>query len=163
MIKPQITKFPLEGNMRPLLELIDKELNGKALVTSVVTCSAYGQIVSKGRSSSAVIGLSASVPPIAGIPVNATAGAEVSWLHNATAGTWKVGSEKGCTYMPIFELSGLKRWWRKWCDDPVTQRDSDELIPSHGPFLPYLPPWEPLDDEGEEIKEDKASRSPYFI
>ena len=109
MIKPRTTKFPLGGNLRPLLEHVEKELNGRALVTQVVTCPAYGQIVSKGHKSSAAIGLSAAAPPIPGIPVTTSVGADVSWLHSSTAGTWKVGSQMGCTYTPIFELSSLKK------------------------------------------------------
>jgi len=153
MLKPAITKFPKEGNLKPLLELIQQDLEGKALVTSVTTCPAYGFIVSRGRDESATIGL-ASSSPLPSLPISVGAGVELTWSHSSTAGTWKTGSEKGCTYTPVIELSVLKKWWSS-NHDPATHRLPLGLAPSDSPFQTLLPPWAPLDDDGEETVEDE--------
>jgi hypothetical protein len=90
-------------------------------------------------------------------------GTEFSWIHSSTAGVWKVGSHPGCTYTPLLELSALKRWWRDWSHDPVTQRNSQELINADTPFTSFLPPWGPLDEDGEEIPKPEVSLFRSFI
>jgi hypothetical protein len=169
------------GNLRPVLKILDERLKGKVLITETVTCDAYALIVSRGKDQSATIGVAAShrnspSPSITVAPgaesattgassattgttaassttTSAGAGTEFSWIHSSTSGVWKVGSEPGYTYIPLLELSVLKQRWRDWSDDPVTQRHSQDLINADTVFVPYLPPWDPLDDNGEEIPE----------
>jgi hypothetical protein len=191
MIKPVLKKFDRNGNLRPLLELMDKELRGKILVTETVTCDAYALIVSRGRDQSASISTVAShrtiatpspSPPSAakdGVAQNATVpassvqvrmGATLSWDHSSTAGVWKVGSEPGCTYMPLLELSMLRSWWRNWSNDPVTKRTFDGIVYQElplkdpdNPFASFLPPWGPLDENGEEVPKPEASFSNLLL
>jgi hypothetical protein len=172
MVNPVLRRFPRNGNLKPVLEIVNEELNGKVLVTEAVTCEAYALIVSCGRDQSATIGIVASHQPPTSPPLPVEAGAtpsavevgtEFSWIHSSTAGVWKVGSHPGSTYTPLLELSMLKRWWRDWSHDPVTQRNSHELTHSDTPFASFLPPWGPLDEDGEEIPMPEVSLFRSFM
>ena len=145
MINPVLKRFPRNGNLKPLLKIVEGQLQGTVLVTETVTCPAYAQIVSRGRGQSATIGVSVSLPTLS---PNFSTGAKISWSWRSTARPWTVGSEPGCTYMPLMELSMLKKWWRLWSNEPTTQRTSVGLEDMDTPFVPYLPPWGLLDDEG---------------
>jgi len=59
--------------------------------------------------------------------------------------------------MPLMELSMLKKWWRLWSNEPTTQRTSVGLEDMDTPFVPYLPPWGLLDDEGEEVADQVST------
>jgi hypothetical protein len=159
MIKPVIRRFPRNGNLKPLLKIIDEELPGKVLVTETVTCPAYAQIMSRGRDQSASIGLTGLVQTS---PSNSSSAATagLSWVRQSTTGSWKAGSEPGCTYTPLLELSVLKRWWRQWSGEPMTSRSGTKpggLI--EDPFASYPPPWAPLDEDGEEVEDEEVSLS----
>jgi len=155
MLNPAIRKFPKEGDLKPLLKVVNEELKGKVLVTSAITCDAYGFIIGHGSNEYASLGLAGGTT--AALPVSGGAGAQFSWIYSSTVGVWKVGSPEGQTYHPIFELSVLKRGWEFWNDNkPVTYRDGvDGPVPSDSPFQAYAPPWGSLDEEGEEIDDEE--------
>jgi hypothetical protein len=171
MVKPVLKKFPMDGNFEPVLEILNKALKGRALVTETVKCDAYALIVSCGRDQSATIDLVASHRPPTS-PLSGEAGASeatvgvgtgLSWIHSSTAGTWKVGSQPESTYTPLLELSMLKQGWRDWLQGSVTQRDSQELIDTDTPFASFRPPWNLLDEDGEEIPDPEVSLFRSFI
>jgi hypothetical protein len=157
MIKPVMTKFPRDGNLKPLLRLIEEELDGKVLVTSIINCPAYGFVVNRGKNQSVTISLSLAAPPFAPVPITAGGGGEISLVNQSTSGSWKVGSTVGCTYTPLFELSILKRWWGLSGNQPTTKRNQLTVFnpkDDEEPFSPYMAPWGVLDDDGEEVTEE---------
>jgi len=80
------------------------------------------------------------------------AGASMSgtWHHYSTSGVWRSGGQEGgLTFHPLYTLKTPKP--KGWLERMLNRRGDLEQEPSEDTFITYQPPWDVLDDDGNEI------------
>jgi len=150
MIKPDITQLRQDAQLRRLVGL-KPDMDGKVLVTEVTSCPAYALILSEGIESEAVIGLQASAAAPEISTSNFGGGMEAKWtVSNSSSGQWRYGSSDGLepnVFYPLFTLRSLSGQPLA----PPIRFDNPNPREDEGLNL-FVPPWEQLDEDGEEIE-----------
>ncbi|KAF8908530.1 hypothetical protein CPB84DRAFT_1959176 [Gymnopilus junonius] len=133
------------GKLRRLLAA--KELQkGYVIVSEVHRCSSYARFLSSSAGATVALGLSAQ-PPMADV---GSAKVDAKWVHSSSAGNFKarVNKEGKRVFYPLFRLVALK-------ESSVSTGLRGEL--DEDPPLPDVePPWDPVEDGGEEQHQAKA-------
>lgn len=135
-----------------------RKLQGKAIVTEALRCPAYAMLLTnKGVGGKASLtlhtGLAEAGAALAG-------GGMLGWKHSSESGFWrtavgyrKVLEDKDAVFTPLFKLKKVSRSWRTRYRGPPTPRTISEEPVSED----YLPPWQELDEDGEEILAEDTS------
>ncbi|KAJ1303236.1 hypothetical protein OPQ81_011434 [Rhizoctonia solani] len=149
------------GVIFPKLKTLPK-LNGKALVTETLHCPAYALLLTeKGQGGKASLTLHAGLHQM---PTGTTAGANMGWNHNTESGFWRTAcgyrtalDEEDAVFTPLYRLERLSWGWRtRYRGGPASGSTPEEPVRED-----YPPPWEELDEDGEEVPED-SPMSPEF-
>ncbi|KAF9463819.1 hypothetical protein BDZ94DRAFT_1258086 [Collybia nuda] len=130
-----------------LKRLFEKpELNGKSLVTEVVTCPAYALYLSGSDRASVSLALIAGIP---GVVPGATVGGEVgmSWWSQHASGVFREACDPSGSYCytPLYTLKKKRGWFRG--DAPQPGPEGESL------WVDVPTPWGGLNEEGEEGEE----------
>ncbi|TFY79557.1 hypothetical protein EWM64_g4456 [Hericium alpestre] len=129
-----------------LLPKLTDTLKDRALVTSVFECGMFALLLTQKAEqlSDAAVGL--NLLEKVGIGLNGT------WNHYTSSGVWRCGGEEGKSiFYPLYSLRQPKvqkpRWKRL-----LGLRGSPEVqYEDEDDFEAYQPPWNVLDDDGNEI------------
>ncbi|KAG2151071.1 uncharacterized protein EDB93DRAFT_1249563 [Suillus bovinus] len=136
MYKPKYISLPNNDRLIDLLKNRPDVLKGKYIVTEVMRCDAYMMYMSTNKAESFSVTLNTTGPSASAF----------TWCAETTYGLYREGSNPTTNYMPLYRLKKprSKFWWL------VGQR-GDEIIDDSIPKWEDVdPPWDPLDDEGEE-------------
>lgn len=144
MYKPRYIYLPKDERVIKLLKSRPDVLKGKYIVTEVITCAAYVMYMSDQKAENFSITLQASGP--VGPAVNAGGAAGFTWSSVNTCGLYREGCDSTTKYMPLYRLKKprSKFWWL------LGQRGDDQKEDPIDKWDDVDPPWDPLDDEGEE-------------
>ncbi|KAL5632713.1 hypothetical protein ACGC1H_005610 [Rhizoctonia solani] len=147
--------FPRLRNLR--------KLEGKAIVTEALHCPAYALLLTeKGKGGKASLSLHTG---LSDIPAAAGVGAGAGWKFTTESGFWRTACGYRATldgndavYTPLYRLEKVPRVWR------VGHRGgSTASTPMEEPVREiYNPPWDELDEDGEEIPPADSPMSPDF-
>lgn len=142
MYQSQITKVPSE-----LLDTLKESgwAIGKHIVEHVHTCPAYAIYISDMSKETVSIALRSDRPESAG-PTG------LSWVTSGATGLFRgeISADKN-KYVPLYQLTEIRPRAGKRRERPDPEND-DKLVYWHVDI-----PWDFLDDEGEEIPEDKLN------
>ncbi|KAG1775610.1 hypothetical protein EV702DRAFT_422190 [Suillus placidus] len=144
MYKPRYISLPKDERIIRLLKSRPDILKGKYVVTEVISCAAYVMYMSDQKAERFSVTLKAT-GPIAPA-VNAGGAAGFTWSAETVCGLYREGSVSTAKYMPLYRLKNprSKFWW------PFGQRGDEPNDDAIDKWEDVDPPWDPLDDNGEE-------------
>ncbi|KAG1804342.1 hypothetical protein EV424DRAFT_1432490 [Suillus variegatus] len=129
---------------------VDFEFEGRKraaamyIVTEVICCPAYMMYMSTNRAERFSVMLQATEPPASA--ANAGRTADFTWSSETTYGIYREGSSMTTKYMPLYRLKKPRsKFWLPW-----SQRGDEKIDDSIEMWDDVDPPWDPLDEEGEE-------------
>ncbi|KAG1736964.1 hypothetical protein EDB19DRAFT_1909972 [Suillus lakei] len=122
-------------------------LKGKYIVTEVISCAAYMMHM-----------YNQTAGPITPT-VNAGGAASYTWSSEATYVLSHEGCDPTAKYMPLYRL---KKPRPKFWELPFGHRGNEISNNMINRWEDVDPPWNPLDDEGEEYEIYDAVRSQFF-
>ncbi|KDN41726.1 hypothetical protein RSAG8_07257, partial [Rhizoctonia solani AG-8 WAC10335] len=149
------------GTVFPRLRSLRK-LEGKAVVTEALHCPAYAMLLTeKGIGGKASLTLHTGLSE-AGV-VLATGGT-AGWHYNSESGLWRTAcgyrktleehrnsgtlEEHDAVFTPLYRLKKVSRGWRRYRTRGALE---PELALEEPVSEDYFPPWEELNEDGEEI------------
>ncbi|KAH7889177.1 hypothetical protein F5I97DRAFT_1842266 [Phlebopus sp. FC_14] len=139
--------IPPNGILEKLSKLA--HLKGKCLVTSVFSCSAYTMCLSDKSGNKVSLALTGTVPIALAAGMAAGGNVALGWQvkGNSTYIRSGVAVEPEKRFIPLYSLRRSVSWLsgRLMRDSPVEDPEGDEW------WSPLEAPWEPLDEEGQEI------------
>ncbi|KAL5632714.1 hypothetical protein ACGC1H_005611 [Rhizoctonia solani] len=136
------------GTIFPKLRTLRK-LVGKAVVTEVLQCPAYAMLLTdKGVGGKASLSLHTGLSEAGAVLAT---GGSAKWQYNSESGLWRTAcgyrrtlEEPDAIFTPLYRLKKISRGWPRYrgvsvpgLEEPVSED--------------YSPPWEELDEDGEEI------------
>ncbi|KAF8573970.1 hypothetical protein K439DRAFT_1642559 [Ramaria rubella] len=142
MARPRIDSIPFSA----LSKLNDHpSLKGKSLVTAVFACLAYSIYLSNGKKDVISLALLGQLP-VPGAPV-VTADGETgaSWWKQEASGVFRHACDKkgSYCYTPLYHLKEIG----------ALRRDGRGVsLPIICSWVDSITPWNPLDDDGEEVE-----------
>jgi len=137
MYKPRYISLPKDERIIELFKSRPDDLKGKYIVTEVICCPAYMMYMSTNRAEKFSVTLPATEPP-------ASTGFTCS--SETTYGLYREGSNMTAKYMPLYRLKKPRD--KFWLD--LSQRGDEKIDDSIEKWYDVDPPWDLLDDEGEE-------------
>ncbi|KAG1852135.1 hypothetical protein DFJ58DRAFT_791687 [Suillus subalutaceus] len=144
MYKPRYISLPKDERIILLLKSRPDVLKGKYVVTEVISCAAYMMYMSSQKAENFSVTLQAT-GPIAPA-VNAGGAAGFTWSAETICGLYREGSNSTAKYMPLYRLKKPRhKFWL-----PLSQRGNEKIDDGIDKWEDVDPPWDPLDDEGEE-------------
>ncbi|KAG2117713.1 hypothetical protein DEU56DRAFT_158169 [Suillus clintonianus] len=145
MHKPRHSCLPHDERIIRLLKAMPDILKGKYIVTEVVSCQAYMMHLSEQKVDNFSVTLQATGPvtPL----VSAGGGAGFTWSSEAAYGLSRQGSDSTAKYVPLYRLKKPRAKFWEWPFGHRGNEKSDDVIDR---WEDVDPPWDPLDDEGEE-------------
>jgi len=144
MYKPRYISLPKDERIIELLKCRPEKLKGKYIVTEVICCPAYMMYMSTNRAERFSVTLQATEPPASA--ANAGRTADFTWSSETTYGIYREGSSMTTKYMPLYRLKKPRsKFWLPW-----SQRGDEKIDDSIEMWDDVDPPWDPLDEEGEE-------------
>lgn len=147
MHKPKYSSLPNDERITRLLKSMPHILKGKYIVTEVISCAAYMMHLSDQRAEKFSVTLKA-VGPVAPL-VNAGGAASFTWSSEAAYGLSRQGCDPASQYMPLYRLKKPRTKFWEWLGAGRGDEKSDDAIDR---WEDVDPPWNPLDDEGEEYE-----------
>ncbi|KAJ1303237.1 hypothetical protein OPQ81_011435 [Rhizoctonia solani] len=145
------------GMIFPKLRSLRK-LEGKAIITEALHCFAYALFLTeKGKGGKASLALFVGASE-AGSEVSG--GASVGWKYTSESGVWRTACALDGTdalYTPLYRIKKISRSW-----PPGRYRGGStggplpiaRSAPTDEPWSEtYFPPWEKLDEDGDEVLE----------
>ncbi|KAG1724855.1 hypothetical protein EDB19DRAFT_1915332 [Suillus lakei] len=147
MHKPRYSSLPHDERIIRLLKSMPDILRGKYIVTEVISCAAYMMHMSDQKAENFSVTLTATGPvtPV----VNAGGAAGFTWSSEAAYGLSRQGCDLAAKYMPLYRLKKPRAKFWEW---PFGHRGNEKNDDAINRWDDVDPPWEPLDDEGEEDK-----------
>ncbi|KAG1732678.1 uncharacterized protein EDB91DRAFT_1251721 [Suillus paluster] len=145
MHKPRYSTLPNDERIIKLLKSLPDIVKGKYIVTEVISCAAYMMHLSDKKAEKFSVTLKANAPVAPAVTAGGTA--SFTWVSEASYGMSRQGSDPAARYMPLYRLKKPRSKFWVW---PLTHRgdeNDDDPIERWGDVDP---PWDPLDDEGEE-------------
>ncbi|KAG1852136.1 hypothetical protein DFJ58DRAFT_791694 [Suillus subalutaceus] len=145
MYKPRYISLPNNERIILLLKSRPDVLKGKYVVTEVISCAAYMMYMSsQSKAENFTVTLKATGPVVPA--VNAGGAAGFTWSAETICGLYREGSNSTLKYMPLYRLKKPRHkfWW------PFGQRGDEKIDDAIDRWEDVDPPWDPLDDEGEE-------------
>ncbi|KAG1807101.1 uncharacterized protein BJ212DRAFT_1387950 [Suillus subaureus] len=156
MYKPRYISLPKDERIVELLKSRPDVLKGKCVVTEVISCAAYMMYMSKQTAENFSVTLKATGPVTPA--VNAGGAASFTWSSETFCGLYREGSDSTTKYMPLYRLKKPRhRFWLL-----PSQRGDEQTDDAIDRWEDVDPPWDPLDDEGEEDEIYDAVRSRFF-
>ncbi|CAE7055985.1 unnamed protein product [Rhizoctonia solani] len=144
------------GYVFPKLRTV-KKFRGKAIVTEALHCPAYALLLTeKGKGGNASLSLHTGLSEI-----QAGVGTNVGWKSTSESGFWRTAcgyrattDGKDATYTPLYRLEKVPgTYWRpRYRGAPVEEPLRED----------YNPPWDELDEDGDEIALEDSPLSPDF-
>ncbi|CAE6438617.1 unnamed protein product [Rhizoctonia solani] len=141
-----------------------RKLEGKAIVTEALHCPAYALLLTeKGKGGKASLTLHTG---LSDIPVSAGVGAKAGWKFTTESGFWRAACGYGATldgsdavYTPLYKLEKVSKGWRVGYrgGTAASSAPMEELVRED-----YNPPWDDLDEDGDEIPPADSPTSPDF-
>ncbi|KAF8126282.1 hypothetical protein EV363DRAFT_1348183 [Boletus edulis] len=145
LYKPQLSCLPRDEQLVRLLRKFHDALNGKYIVTEVISCPAYVMVMSTQENQNFYTSLDANVPVPSGIPVGGAA--KACWTASAVHGIWRSGHHTLPIYCPLYKLKQPPPSLWQVISGRRNDTTQSSLIEN---WEDASPPWDPLDDEGEE-------------
>ncbi|KAG8733256.1 hypothetical protein FRC11_007596 [Ceratobasidium sp. 423] len=144
------------GIVFPILRTL-RRLEGKAIVTEALHCPAYALFMSeKGKGGKASLALYTGALDVGTV---VSGGASVGWKYTSESGIWRADcalSGTDAAYTPLYKVKKISRGW--WLARP---RGGSIPEPAPTPEEPgsevYSPPWEELDEDGDEIPQPRVA------
>ncbi|CAE6470960.1 unnamed protein product [Rhizoctonia solani] len=138
-----------------------RKLDGKAIVTEALHCPAYALLLTdKGKGGKASISLYTGISEAGAA---AGAGAKAGWHYTSDSGFWRtacgyrMADGQDAVYTPLYRLERVsKGWLGRYRGAPPSGSPPEEPVREV-----YPPPWDELDEDGEEVEEDSLM-SPEF-
>ncbi|KAG1804341.1 hypothetical protein EV424DRAFT_1647481 [Suillus variegatus] len=144
MYKPRYISLPEDERIIELLKCRPEKLKGKYIVTEVICCPAYMMYMSTNRAERFSVMLQAIGPNTPTDNAGGTAG--FTWSSETTYGIYREGSNITTKYIPLYRLKKPRsKFWLPW-----SQRGDEKIDDSIEKWDDVDPPWDPLDEEGEE-------------
>jgi hypothetical protein len=148
MYQPIVTAIKNSGNIEKLYK--DGVLSkNQAVVTRVFACPSYALLLGGEQEGNAMLGFRAKSPPIGepGVEVSS----KVGWVGKTSSGEWQWGhdADKRDVYFPLCELVGIHRRVGVQLVRDLSMPKDDESYK----LIPYLPPWDLLDEDGIDDEE----------
>ncbi|KAG0706266.1 hypothetical protein DFH29DRAFT_798731 [Suillus ampliporus] len=145
MHKPRYSNLPNDERVIRLLKSLPDIVKGKYIVTEVISCAAYMMHLSDKKAENFSITLKTNAP----VAPAATAGGSVGfvWSSEATHGLSRQGGDPTTRYMPLYRLKKPRSKFWVW---PIGHRGDEKNDDPIERWEDVEPPWDPLDDEGEE-------------
>ncbi|CAE6442153.1 unnamed protein product [Rhizoctonia solani] len=152
------------GVVFPKLRALRK-LDGKAIVTEALHCPAYALLLTeKGKGGKASLSLHTGLSEVEAM---AGVGSKVGWKHTSESGFWRTAYGYNTTtdgsnadYTPLYRLEKVSRGWlplyRGGSGSGSTPTVEEPVRED------YNPPWEDLDEDGDEIPLEESPTSPDF-
>ncbi|KAG1856752.1 hypothetical protein F4604DRAFT_1590256 [Suillus subluteus] len=157
MYKPRYISLPKDECIILLLKDRPDVLKGKYVVTKVISCAAYMMYMSDQKAENFSVTLQATGPVAPA--VNAGGAAGFTWSAETFCGLYCEGSNSTAKYMPLYRLKKPRhKFWL-----PLNQRGNEKIDDGIDKWEDVDPPWDPLDDEGEEDEIYDAVRSQVFF
>ncbi|KAG1783391.1 hypothetical protein EV702DRAFT_959471 [Suillus placidus] len=143
--KPTYSSLPNDERITMLLKSMPDILKGKYIVTEVISCAAYMMHLSYQKAEKFSVTLQALGPVTPFI--NAGGSASFSWSSEAAHGLYRQGCDPAVKYMPLYRL---KKPRPKFWELPFGHRGDEKSDDAIDRWEDVDPPWNPLDEEGEE-------------
>jgi len=144
MYKPRYITLPKDERITKLLKSKHNVFEGKYVVTEVICCAAYVMYMSSNIPETFSVSLQATGPIVP--VVNAGGAASFTWSSEISHGTYREGSESTAKYMPLYRLKKPRpSFWRL-----LGERGEEQIDHSIEKWEDVDPPWNTLDEEGEE-------------
>ncbi|KAG1733708.1 hypothetical protein EDB19DRAFT_1207901 [Suillus lakei] len=147
MHKPRYSSLPNDERIIRLLKSMPDIIKGKYIITEVISCAAYMMHLSDKKAESFSVTLKATAP----VAPAATARGAVDfvWSSEATQGISRQGSDPTAGYMPLYRLKMPRsKFWLR----PFGYHGNEQSYDAIDRWEDIDPPWNPLDDEGEEVE-----------
>ncbi|KIJ34777.1 hypothetical protein M422DRAFT_263133 [Sphaerobolus stellatus SS14] len=142
MYKPRLKRIPPGELLGKLAQI--PELKSRHLVTGVYYCPAYALSLSSTRGENISVALTGAVP--ASIPgLTAGGGVSMNWISNKQTGLLRSGAGKDHSFTPLYDLRQIIPVQSLHRSDSSPERKGDDL------WAPAGLPWDPLDEDGEEV------------
>ncbi|KAG1726138.1 hypothetical protein EDB19DRAFT_2043071 [Suillus lakei] len=142
MHKPTYSSLPNDERIVRLVKSMPGILQGKYIITEVVSCAAYMMYMSDKKAERFSVTLTGPVTP----PVNVGGAAVYTWSSEAAC---RAGGNPAAKYMPLYKL---KKPRPKFWELPFGHRGNEISNNMINRWEDVDPPWNPLDDEGEECE-----------
>ncbi|KAF8554051.1 hypothetical protein OG21DRAFT_1413271 [Imleria badia] len=145
MYKPQLSSFPRDEQLVRLLKEFHTVLKGKHIVTEVTSCPAYVMVMSTHDGESFSASLDASVPISSGIAAGGAA--KAGWTVDTVHGVSRFGNDTLPIYRPLYKLQHPPpSFWEVVFGKRGDTKQSNAIED----WEDVRPPWNPLDEDGEE-------------
>jgi len=154
MHSPRQRFLPRNVVLDPLYK-VDKLID-KSLVTSIHVCPAYSMYLSDKSGDKVSLALVAQGPVTGIAGITAGGGGGFTWWADAQTGIHRKACDEtgNYTFTPLFSLKRQIKRNRRWIRDTIRPEPTgDELWYDHSP------PWDPLDEDGEEDEFDPEIRA----
>lgn len=144
MYKPRYISLPKDERIIMLLKSRPDVLKGKYVVTEVISCAAYMMYMSNQMTENFSVSLKTTGPVLPAVDAGGAAG--FTWSAETVCGLYREGSDSTAKYMPLYRLKKPRhKFWL-----PFGQRGDQPIDDAIDKWEDVDPPWDPLDDEGEE-------------
>jgi hypothetical protein len=145
MYKPQLSYLPRDERLSKLLKTFSSVLKGSCIVTEVTSCPAYVLVMSTQKNETFSASLDASVPVLSGIALGGAA--KAGWTTTAVHGIYRTGHDTSPIYCPLYKL---KQPPPSFWEVISGRRDDSKQSNLIEHWEDARPPWDPLNEEGEE-------------
>ncbi|KAG1722052.1 hypothetical protein EDB19DRAFT_2044170 [Suillus lakei] len=147
MHKPTYSSLPNDERIIRLVKSVPDILKGKYIVTEVISCAAYMMHMYNQKTEKFSVALTAAGPVAPG--VDAGGAASYTWSSEAAYGLFREGCDPTARYMPLYRL---KKPRPKFWELPFGHRGNEISNNMINRWEDVDPPWNPLDNEGEEYE-----------
>ncbi|KAG8880072.1 hypothetical protein FRB97_001117 [Tulasnella sp. 331] len=148
MMNPQMTYIPRSHILGKLAEIHRFRKPKVVLVTAVFNAPSYAMFASATGGSDVSMELNGTVPALHAPGATAGVAVESGWNSKYTSGLYRAAGGVGGSdrYTPLFVLEKIK----------TLRRGERFIIPERGEdiWTTAIPPWDALDEEGNEIEEE---------
>jgi hypothetical protein len=144
MHKPQLEYIP-QGKVLSVIHEA-RQLKDKYIVSSTFTCPGYYLYLSNKSGEKVTLALTANAPLAAAIGASAGGGASIDWRTDAQAAFLRKAFDTAgqYRYTPLFDLKRRQPWFERTFRGIDEHPTEDDLWPD------CPPPWNPLDEDGNE-------------
>ncbi|KAG2151621.1 uncharacterized protein EDB93DRAFT_1103058 [Suillus bovinus] len=144
MYKAKHISIPNDERIVKLIKSKPDVLKEKYVVTQVTCCAAYVMYMSTTEVEKFPVTLHVNGPIVPA--VDAGGATSFTWSSGTNHGVYREGSKSGAKYMPIYKLKEPRsKFWV-----PLSERGNEKIDDSIEKWVAVDPPWELIDDDGEE-------------
>jgi hypothetical protein len=147
MHRPTYNSLPNDERIIRLIKSVPDILKGKYIVTEVISCAAYMMHMCNRETEKFSVMLKATGPVAPG--VDAGGAVSFAWSSEAAYGLSREGCDPTAKYMPLYRLKKPRPKFWEW---PFGHRGNEISHNMINYWEDVDPPWNPLNEEGEEVE-----------